>query len=67
MIQAGFMDLAIAEAEAAARDGEVPVGAVLVDPMSGRVLGAARNATERLSDPTEHAEILAIRADCAAA
>ena len=61
------MDLAIAEAEAAAADGEVPVGAVLVDPASGRVLARAHNRTEALCDPTAHAEILAIRAACAEA
>ena len=62
-----FMDLAFAEAEAAAADGEVPVGAVLVDPATGRVLARARNRTEALCDPTAHAEVLAIRAACAAA
>ena len=46
MIRTGFMDLAIAEAEAAAAEGEVPVGAVLVDPASGRVLARAHNRTE---------------------
>lgn len=61
------MDLALAEAEAAAAEGEVPVGAVLVDPASGRVLARAHNRTEVLCDPTAHAEILAIRAACAEA
>jgi tRNA(adenine34) deaminase len=62
-----FMDLAFAEAEAAAAAGEVPVGAVLVDPATALVLARARNQTEALSDPTAHAEVLAIRAACAAA
>ncbi len=61
------MDLALAAADAAEALGEVPVGAVLVDPASGRVVATAGNATERLRDPTAHAEILAIRAACAAA
>ena len=61
-----YMDLAFAEAEAAGAAGEVPVGAVLVDPPSGRVLAQARNRTEELADPTAHAEVLAIRAACAA-
>lgn len=60
------MPLALAEARAAALRGEVPVGAVLCDP-SGRVVAAAGNRTRALSDPTAHAEILAIRAACAAA
>jgi tRNA(Arg) A34 adenosine deaminase TadA len=61
------MELAFAEAEAAGAAGEVPVGAVLVDPATGHVLAQARNRTEALADPTAHAEVLAIRAACAAA
>ena len=60
------MDAALTEARAAARRGEVPVGAVLTDP-AGRVVAAAGNRTRELSDPTAHAEILAIRAACATA
>ncbi|AWJ83580.1 tRNA-specific adenosine deaminase [Azospirillum sp. TSH58] len=60
------MDLAFQEAEAAAARGEVPVGAVLVDPATGAVLARAGNRTEELNDPTAHAEVLAIRAACAA-
>jgi len=62
-----YMELAFAEAEAAGAAGEVPVGAVLVDPATGKVLAQARNRTEALADPTAHAEVLAIRAACAAA
>jgi tRNA(Arg) A34 adenosine deaminase TadA len=58
------MDLAFAEAEAAAARGEVPVGAVIVGP-SGAVVAAAGNRTLELKDPTAHAELLAIRAACA--
>ena len=54
------------QARAAADRGEVPVGAVLCDS-SGRIVAAAGNRTRELSDPTAHAEILAIRAACAAA
>lgn len=60
------MDAALAEAEAAAARGEVPVGAVVVNP-KGAVLARAGNRTRELSDPTAHAEILTIRAACAAA
>ncbi len=56
-----FMDLAIAEAEAAAAAGEVPIGAVVVDGKSGEVLAAAGNRVESDFDPTAHAELLAIR------
>lgn len=59
------MELALAEAEAAAARGEVPVGAVIVDA-SGRVLAAAGNRTLELKDPTAHAEMIAIRAAAAA-
>jgi tRNA(Arg) A34 adenosine deaminase TadA len=55
---------ALAEAEAAARRGEVPIGALVVGP-DGRVLAAAGNRTRELNDPTAHAEVLAIRAACA--
>ncbi len=54
------LDLAL-EAEAA---GEVPVGAVIV--MAGEVIGRGRNAPIERSDPTAHAEILALREACAA-
>ncbi|MEI6560169.1 MAG: nucleoside deaminase [Rhodospirillaceae bacterium] len=60
------MALALAQAEAAAAAGEVPVGAVIIDATSGRVLAAAGNRVETLADPTAHAELLAIRAACAA-
>ena len=60
------MEIALAEARAAAARGEVPVGAVVVAP-DGRIVARAGNRTRQLSDPTAHAELLAIRAACAAA
>ncbi|MEZ5873326.1 MAG: nucleoside deaminase [Hyphomicrobiales bacterium] len=59
------MDLALAEAEAARDRGEVPIGAVILGP-DGAVLAKAGNRTLELRDPTAHAELLAIRAACAA-
>jgi tRNA(Arg) A34 adenosine deaminase TadA len=59
------MGLALAEAEAAAKRGEVPVGAVIAGP-DGALIAAAGNRTRELADPTAHAEMLAIRAACAA-
>lgn len=59
------MQAALAEAERAAARGEVPVGAVIIAP-DGRVLAAEGNRTRELKDPTAHAEMLAIRAACAA-
>jgi tRNA(Arg) A34 adenosine deaminase TadA len=59
------MEVALAEARAAAERGEVPVGAVIVSP-GGRVVARAGNRTRELADPTAHAEILALRAACAA-
>jgi tRNA(Arg) A34 adenosine deaminase TadA len=61
-----FMSLALEEARKAGARGEVPVGAVLVDGPTGRVLAAAGNRTEADHDPTAHAELLAIRAAAAA-
>jgi tRNA(adenine34) deaminase len=60
------MAAALEEARGAARRGETPVGAVIADPASGRILARAGNRTREAADPTAHAEILAIRAACAA-
>ena len=57
---AGAMALALAEAKAAAAQGEVPVGAVLLDP-AGIVVSASGNRVERDRDPTAHAEMLVLR------
>jgi tRNA(adenine34) deaminase len=59
-----FMDLALAEARAAAAAGEVPVGCVIV--RGGDVLARTRNRTLAERDPTAHAEMLAIRQAAAA-
>ena len=61
-----YMDIALEEAQAAAARGEVPVGAVVIAP-GGAVVARAGNRTRELADPTAHAEILALRAACAAA
>ena len=61
-----YMDQALDEARAAAARGEVPVGAVVVAP-GGRLVARAGNRTRELSDPTAHAEMLALRAACTAA
>jgi tRNA(Arg) A34 adenosine deaminase TadA len=58
------MVLALAEAQQAAAEGEVPVGAVLVDA-GGEVLAAAHNRVAAARDPTAHAEMLALRAAAA--
>jgi tRNA(adenine34) deaminase len=54
------MTLALAEAEAAAARGEVPVGAVLLGP-DGSVLARDGNRVEALADPSAHAELLVLR------
>lgn len=59
------MQAALEEARAAAARGEVPVGAVLVDA-AGQMVARAGNRTRERSDPTAHAEILVLRAGCAA-
>jgi tRNA(adenine34) deaminase len=59
------MQAALAQAEAAAARGEVPIGAVLVGA-DGTLLASAGNRTRELADPTAHAEMLAIREACRA-
>lgn len=63
---APLMEIALAEARAAAERGETPVGAALADA-GGRLLARAGNRTRERADPTAHAEMLVIRAACAAA
>jgi len=58
-----WMQLALREAQRAYDAGDVPVGAVVV--RGEHILGRGHNQVERLSDPTAHAEILAITAACA--
>jgi tRNA(Arg) A34 adenosine deaminase TadA len=60
------MRIALAEAQAAAARGEVPVGAAILDPASGRVIAQAANGPIGASDPSAHAEILVLRAAGAA-
>jgi tRNA(Arg) A34 adenosine deaminase TadA len=55
------MQCALHEAEKAVTQDEVPVGAVIVDSLSGEIIAAAHNEMERACDPTAHAEMLAIR------
>ena len=65
MTFASHMDAALSEARAAGERCEVPVGAVVVAP-DGRIVAVAGNRTRELSDPTAHAEMLALRTACAA-
>ena len=58
------MAIALAEARQAAARGEVPVGAAVVK--DGTIVAVASNSPRQLSDPTAHAEILAIRRACTA-
>ena len=59
-----YMEIALEEARFAGARGEVPVGACVV--RDGVVLARAGNRTRELADPTAHAEVLVIRAACAA-
>ena len=61
---AGCMALALEEARQAESDGEVPIGALVV--LDGRIVGRGRNQVIAASDPTAHAEILALREAAAA-
>lgn len=55
-----YMQKALAEARQAAREGEIPVGAVVV--ADGRIVARAHNLTETLTDVTAHAEMQAVTA-----
>jgi tRNA(adenine34) deaminase len=54
-----FMQLALLEAEKAAKLGEIPIGAIIV--RDGNLIASAHNQKETSNDPTDHAEILAIK------
>lgn len=55
-----WMSLALAEAQKAFDEGEVPIGAVVVE--NGRIVGKGHNMTQALNDVTAHAEMIAITA-----
>ena len=57
------MTIAIREANLAKQEGEVPIGAVIVNS-ENEIIARGRNMTRNLKDPTAHAEILAIRQAC---
>lgn len=64
MTFADHMEIALAEARLAALRGEIPVGAVILDPATGQIVARAGNRTREMFDPSAHAEVLAIRAAC---
>lgn len=59
-----YMKVALEQARLAYEAEEVPIGAVVVDTTTGKIIAACYNKTIKLSDPTAHAEILAIREAC---
>lgn len=59
---AKWMEVAFAEAEKALDEDEVPVGAVII--RDGRIIGRGHNMINRMTDPTAHAEIIALTAAC---
>ena len=62
LTDAEFMRRALDLAQAAAADGETPVGCVIVDPATGAVVAEGANQPIGTQDPTAHAEIVAMRA-----
>jgi tRNA(Arg) A34 adenosine deaminase TadA len=61
------MALALEEAKAAAARDEVPIGAIIFDSASQKIIAVNGNRTRELNDPSAHAEMLVIREACAAA
>lgn len=59
-----YMQRALAQAQIAAQEDEVPIGAVVVDPESGEIIAEAHNLSEHSSDATAHAEIVAMKLAC---
>jgi tRNA(adenine34) deaminase len=59
-----YMAEALKEARAAAARGEIPVGAVIVDSVTGQIVARAGNETEARADPTAHAEMAVIQQAC---
>ena len=59
------MEIALREAKSAVSGDEVPVGAVIVEGNTGKIIAQASNRVEQLHDSTAHAEMLAIRKACA--
>lgn len=59
-----FMNEALRMAKIASTEDEVPVGAIIVDPVRNRIIAEAYNLVEKKKDPTAHAEILAIQTAC---
>jgi tRNA(adenine34) deaminase len=59
------MRIALALAQDAAAAGEAPIGAVVIDPATGEVVATGANAPISTTDPTAHAEIVALRAAAA--
>ena len=59
-----YMEIALSEAHKAAKEGEIPVGAVIVK--DGEIIASAHNNREATGDATGHAEVLAIRKACEA-
>jgi tRNA(adenine34) deaminase len=58
------MHLAIEQAEIAYSHDEVPIGAIIVDAQTGEIIASAHNEMEQQSNPTAHAELLAIQRAC---
>jgi tRNA(adenine34) deaminase len=56
-----FMAMALQEADLAAQHGDVPIGCVIVDDLTGNVIGRGHNRREIDKDPTAHAELVALR------
>ncbi|MGE0740938.1 MAG: nucleoside deaminase [Hyphomonadaceae bacterium] len=61
MSDARYMSMALSFAQSAAELGETPVGCVIVDEATGEIVAGAANGPIGMTDPTAHAEVLALR------
>lgn len=59
-----YMQKAFEQAQKAAKKDEVPIGAVVVDPQSGKIIARAHNLSEHFDNALAHAEILALNKAC---
>jgi tRNA(adenine34) deaminase len=64
ILSSNYMQAAITQADIAAKMGEIPVGAIIVDSITKKIIATAHNLVESDANPTAHAEMLTIQTAC---